>query len=447
MTSTENCTQSAHTEAQKKSPKCEWFDGRSVDELRFCEEFLAENNLRFIEECYYNINGIVPAPYIEKLITDKLITAGVRFGFANKIKNLMNALRHICYQEDLPSGDDEIHLLNGVLKTDGTFIPDLQFCRNRINISYAVNTPHPTNWLSFVNDLLEPTDILTLQEYLGYCLINSTKAQSMLFLVGKGGEGKSRIGVVIEKLFGTACYFESIVALSKDKFLRGNLVGKTVLVDDDMSFEGIKDTSFLKNLVTAETSISVQWKNRQAIQAKLRTRAIVFSNSSPTSLYDKTDGWHRRLIVLSTKSAPPERIPDRFLSEKLLAELDGIFLWAFEGLMRLIKNNFMFTLSEKTVDSMTVIRNESCNISEFMQDEQAVQFRSDITTCSVDIYNAYCNWCYGNGLEPLRQKRFYDWFAQNCQQYNLVPTNKAYNGRSFVRGYEGIRVSFRSHIE
>ena len=97
--------------------------------------------------------------------------------------------------------------------------------------------------------------IQTLQEYLGYCLINSTKAQSMLFLVGKGGEGKSRIGVVIEKLFGTACYFESMVALSKDKFLRGNLVGKTILVDDDMSFEGIKDTSFLKNLVTAETSV------------------------------------------------------------------------------------------------------------------------------------------------------------------------------------------------
>lgn len=442
----EKCTQSP-TEIPQKFPDNEWFDGRSIDELCFCEEFLEENNLKFIEECFYSINGIVTAPYVEKLITDRLIEAGVRFGFANKIKSLMNALRHICYQEDLPANDNEIHLLNGVLKTDGSFIPELQFCRNRINSSYKITTQQPIKWLLFVNDLLEPTDVLTLQEYLGYCLINSTKAQAMLFLVGKGGEGKSRIGVVIEKLFGTVCYFESIVALSKDKFLRGNLVGKTVLVDDDMSFEGIKDTSFLKNLVTAETSVSVQWKNRQAIQAKLRTRAIVFSNSSPTSLYDKTDGWHRRLIVLLTKDAPPNRIPDRFLSEKLLAELDGIFLWAFEGLQRLIKNNFIFILSEKTVAAMTVIKSESCNISEFMQDEQAVQFRPDVTTCSVDIFNAYCNWCYGNGFEPLRQKRFYDWFAQNCQQYNLVPTNKAYNGRSFVRGYEGIRVSFRNIVE
>lgn len=38
------------------------------------------------------------------------------------------------------------------------------------------------------------------------------------------------------------------------------LVGKCVLVDNDMSFEGIKDTSFLKILVTAETCISVEKK-------------------------------------------------------------------------------------------------------------------------------------------------------------------------------------------
>ena len=40
-------------------------------------------------------------------------------------------------------------------------------------------------------------DILTLQEYLGYCLIPSTKGQKMLIITGKGGEGKSRIGLVM----------------------------------------------------------------------------------------------------------------------------------------------------------------------------------------------------------------------------------------------------------
>lgn len=73
------------------------------------------------------------------------------------------------------------------------------------------------------NDLLEPEDVITLQEFLGYCLLNTTKAQAMLFLVGRGGEGKSRIGVILEKLFGKTCYFDSIVALSKINFDRAIL--------------------------------------------------------------------------------------------------------------------------------------------------------------------------------------------------------------------------------
>ena len=50
--------------------------------------------------------------------------------------------------------------------------------------------------------LFRSDDILTLQEYLGYCLIPSTKGQKMLIITGKGGEGKSRIGLVMRSLLG-----------------------------------------------------------------------------------------------------------------------------------------------------------------------------------------------------------------------------------------------------
>ena len=53
-----------------------------------------------------------------------------------------------------------------------------------------------------MHELLDDADIPTLQEYLGYCLIPSTKGQKMMLIVGKGGEGKSRIGLVIRSLLG-----------------------------------------------------------------------------------------------------------------------------------------------------------------------------------------------------------------------------------------------------
>ena len=41
-----------------------------------------------------------------------------------------------------------------------------------------------------------------MQEFLGYCLLPTTKGQKMLMLIGKGGEGKSRIGLVMRSLLG-----------------------------------------------------------------------------------------------------------------------------------------------------------------------------------------------------------------------------------------------------
>ena len=50
--------------------------------------------------------------------------------------------------------------------------------------------------MKFLSELLDEEDILTLQEYMGYTLLPSNKAQKLMMLLGKGGEGKSRIGLV-----------------------------------------------------------------------------------------------------------------------------------------------------------------------------------------------------------------------------------------------------------
>ena len=42
--------------------------------------------------------------------------------------------------------------------------------------------------------------ILTLQEFIGYSVIPTTRAQAMIMIIGNGGEGKSRIGVVLSRI-------------------------------------------------------------------------------------------------------------------------------------------------------------------------------------------------------------------------------------------------------
>lgn len=53
------------------------------------------------------------------------------------------------------------------------------------------------------------------------------------------------------------------------------------------------------------------------------------------------------------------------LTEKMKAEVEGIFLWAFEGLQRLVANNFKFTESQRTRDNREAVKRDSNNVFDF----------------------------------------------------------------------------------
>lgn len=437
------------TQITDETENCVWFDGKTVYEVSFCEEFLKENPMMYVDGVFYNCNGAVDVQIIEKMISDRLKEKQVQKDFAKKVTSLVNALRRICYAPDFNVRSDEIHLLNGVLKTDGTFSEEIRICRNRLNVKYNPEAHEPVCWLNFLNELLEPEDIKTLQEFIGYCLIHSTKAQAMLFIVGNGGEGKSRIGVVMYDIFKDAAYFGSITELASHKFLKANLVGKMVLIDDDMNLEGLKDTSFLKSLATSETPLTVQVKGKQGVQVKLKCRTMCFANGTPKSLYDKTDGWERRLIILSAKPVPKDRITDPFLSEKLLGEKEGIFIWGLEGLNRLMSNNFKFTISENAKENIIQMKEDNCNIISFLKDEQLVKFGSELECSTADLYSGYCYWCNLNGVIALKRESFNVWLKQNYHNYNLEYSEKtiSHSSQKFARGYKGIDTTFRSVLK
>ena len=101
-----------------------------------------------------------------------------------------------------------------------------EYCGNRLSVSYRADAPAPQHWLRFLSELLEPEDIPALQEYLGYCLIPSTKGQKMLMLIGKGGEGKSRIGVVMNAIFGLNMNTTSIQKVENNRLRQSRSGGQ-----------------------------------------------------------------------------------------------------------------------------------------------------------------------------------------------------------------------------
>lgn len=424
-----------------------WLEEKGkINEPLFCKELVEKYPIIFSENRFFDYNGEVSEDIISHKISE-IVMPYVPNNVAAVVKRLFEALKLYCFSEPLVPKEDEIHLLNGVLKTDGTWIPEKKFCINRLNISYDPEiwngAYYPEKFLSFLSDMLDIDDITTLQEYLGYCLIPSTKGQAMLFIIGNGGEGKSRIGVVLQEIFRSAMVTGCFQRVETDKFFRYNLQNKLLMLDDDMQMNALPSTGYIKNLVTAEIPIDIEAKGKQSRQAVLYSRFLCFGNGSPKALYDKSDGFARRLIVLTTKPIPQGRANDPFLAEKFIAEKDKIFCWIFDGLKRLIRNDFRFTISEKTKRNIAEVMADNCNIIEYLADERYIYFSEDAQSSSTDLYGGYFHWCSENALTALRQETFIGWLRTNERRYSIryvyhVPSR---NG-GHVRGFKGIKTSY-----
>lgn len=426
-----------------------WIDDKGkINEPLFCKEFVSAYPIIFFGNRFYNVDGEISEDVISHSISEKVMPY-VTNNVAAVVKRLTEALKLYCFSEPVVPKEDEIHLLNGILKTDGTWLPKKKFCVNRLNITYDPDIwngeYYPVNFMLFLMEMLDMDDIATLQEYLGYCLIPSTKGQAMLFIIGNGGEGKSRIGIVLQEIFKSAMLTGSFQRIETDNFFRYNLQNKLLMLDDDMQMSALPSTGYIKNLVTAEIPVDVEAKGQQSQQAMLYSRFLCFGNGSPKALYDKSDGFARRLIILTTKPVPENRCNDPFLADKFIAEKDKIFCWMFDGLRRLISNNFRFTVSDKTKQNISEVMAENCNIIEFLSDKSYVTFDSDIQTSSTELYGGYFHWCAENALTALKQDTFVSWLKSNEKRYGIkyvyhVP-NK--NG-GHVRGFKGICTKYKT---
>ncbi len=420
----------------------DWINDKGkIIEPEYCRDFLSRHPMLCIHGHFYTVDGLMTDESRLKQDIYNEISPYRQVNVAKMVDQIFNALKLTAYAEQLPLQCDRIHVANGTLYLDGRFTTEKDFCINRLNVIYNPDAAQPATWMNFLSQLLEPEDIPTLQEYLGYCMIPTTKAQKMLMLIGKGGEGKSRIGLVMNEIFQSSMNTSSIQKVENNRFSRADLENKLLMVDDDMDMSALPKTNYIKSIVTSECRMDVERKGIQSYQSQLYVRFLCFGNGALTALHDRSDGFYRRQIVITTRDKPPNRLDDPFLLEKLIAEKEGIFLWMLEGLRRLIANNYHFTISQKAKDNIASAVRNANNIVDFLSSTGYVDFKADYEASSQNLYAAYKVWCEDNAEHSLSQRSFNTFMAQNADNYGLEPTNNVYKtGERRCRGYMGIYV-------
>lgn len=379
----------------------------TILEKKFAEWYVERNELYCVNGRFFTRYGHIVDDEFKNNIHN-IIGSLVPTGLSKKVNALLDAVKNEAYLKmDTPDkykvqfDNISFDVRSGELKECDTF-----FTLHQIPHNYDASADCP-KFKKFIKGLFYEEDIPVIQEYLGYCLIPNTLAQTALFIIGEGGEGKSRIPVLMEHIMGPNSVVNGKFHKLQDKFSLVNLDKQMMFIDDDISLEAIDDTSNFKKIVTSETYLSVEPKGKAEYKTRLYSRILCCGNGAIQSKFDRSDGFYRRLLICKVKPVSYDK-PDRTLSDQLDEEIPGIINWLLEGLCRVVKNGFIIEPSSRMNDEIKVLRDNSDTISLFMNDDQFVEYTLDESdkVAIRQLYDAYEHWCNDNNYMVIHKNTF-----------------------------------------
>ena len=99
----------------------EWYDGKHVNEVKFCEEFLREHPMKSVNGTFFTVEGRVTDEDKLRREIYEMLKPYFSTALGKRVNNLLEALRLEAYSSDLPIQRDRIHVANGTLFLYGRF--------------------------------------------------------------------------------------------------------------------------------------------------------------------------------------------------------------------------------------------------------------------------------------------------------------------------------------
>jgi putative DNA primase/helicase len=269
-----------------------------------------------------------------------------------------------------------------------------------LDYDFAIDAPPPVEWLAFLNQLW-PADrdggksIATLQEWFGYVLTPDTSLQKILFLIGPKRSGKGTICRIMRAVVGAQNCCGPTLASFGQNFGLWPLLGKSLAIISDARLSGRADQQVIVERllsISGEDELTIDRKNLEPVTCKLNTRIVTASNELPR-LTDSSGALAGRLVLLQmTESFFGKE--DTALSEKLLAELPSIALWAVGGWKRL-RDRKRFEQPEDGQELLGEMEDISSPIGAFLRDECVIEPAATVERQT--LYQAYIDWCKDQG--------------------------------------------------
>ena len=401
----------------------EWYEP-GFNRLRFCPGLLAEH-LAATEHTFYTSarffaydNGVYKAisdTCAQRIVMDHMLS---RERTSAQIEDATKQWILMIQKHDSELNRDPyiINVKNGLLDVrNGTISAHSPECLSTIqlNATYDTNAECPT-FMRFLHEAFpeDPDQIGLIQEILGYFLVPLTLAQKCFVIQGAAGSGKSVLLLVVNEILLSPELVSNVsLQALNERFKTAELYGKLANIFADLPSQKIEDTGIFKALVGGDY-LTVEKKNQPPFSFKSKARLLFSCNDLPMNVGDLSDGFYRRLIIIHfAHPISGDKLDPSFL-EKLRAEADGIFLFAFEGLRRLIRNNFKFNETETNRKMLQQYRAASDPVLSFIN-ENCRQDPS-YSVGSTELWNSFKSYCKEYGFSYRSQKAFVSHLMELC---------------------------------
>jgi len=384
------------------------------NDLKVAEYILKENDLFFCNQFFYEYTGtywsITDERNVKRIILDVLKDKYKQ----TAVRNILDIIQVKSYVDDIDINLNEskglVNCLNGFFNIHtGKHIPHSEetksfFSTNQFQVNYSPGAKY-SRWIQFLDEIFsgdpdKNEKKLLLQEMMGLCLTRETKFEKAFFLLGNGSNGKSLVLTILETILGRS----NLSSLEFDQigkqFLTYQLIGKLVNLCTDIDSKNKTSYGAFKRIVTGETMLA-DIKRKAPVNFKPHCKLIFAANKLPQTT-DTSKGYFRRIMIVGFNQSFEGSRKDKDLRNKLIAEIDGVFLWMIDGLNRLLRNQ-KFTVPVSSEDEMEKYLENSNSVVAFVNERCEIKIQNDYYETYESLFSAYKKFCEESGLHHFKK--------------------------------------------
>lgn len=286
-------------------------------------------------------------------------------------------------------------------------------------------------WTAFLSDVTGGDADLQayLQRMVGYCLTGVTSAHALFFLYGTGANGKSVFANVISTILGdyaATASMDTFVETRGDRHptdLAGLRGARFVTAIETEQGRRLNESKV--KAITGGDKISARFMRQDFFEYTPQFKPVIVGNHKP-AIRNIDEAMKRRMhLIPFTVTIPPDR-RDARLTEKLLAERDGILAWAVAGCLAWQREGLKPPAS---VVSATEEYFEAEDALGRWLDERCVR-TGNAKSLTAELFTDWKQWAEASGEFIGSQRRFSD----------LLITRGVEKWRNSVgvRGFQGV---------